>query len=147
MHRVPYDLDGLIEVRAGKNVADVIRQEGESYFRKLERKVLHGIFDLGDRIVVACGGGTPCFFDNLEHMLQRGTVVYLRMDPALLAERLRDGTEQRPLLHGVDTDGLEAHIVRHLAEREPYYRQAHIIWEASDGNMDNLAAEILRQSR
>lgn len=141
-----FDLDRVVEKMEDQTIADIIRSAGEDDFRKREQAVLHRLLDVLP-CVVAAGGGTPCFFDNMEKMKDRGTVVYLRLSPALLAGRLRDEMAARPLLDGVDSDGLQAFISKHLAEREHFYNQAHIIWDAQKGNADELKLLIARQSR
>lgn len=132
-----HDLDSLIEQEATRSVAEVIRQQGEDDFRELERRVLHELLAM-PAAVVACGGGTPCFFDNLEQMKQAGTVVYLRLTPQQLAARLKDGQASRPLLDGIASDDIEEHISKHLIMRQHFYEQAHLIWDAESADLPDL---------
>lgn len=140
------DLDRIIEKVEGRSIADIIRTDGEGRFREIERDMLDELLQMLPG-VVACGGGTPCFFDNMEKMKRAGTVVHLRLSPALLADRLRDEMAARPLLDGVGTGSLEAYITGHLAERETFYRQAHIIWDADKGDLEELKLSLAHHSR
>jgi len=141
-----FDLDRVIEQAEGQTTADIIRNAGEDDFRKREQTVLYQLLEILP-CIIACGGGTPCFFDNLEQMKKRGTVVYLRVSPALLANRLRDEMAARPMLDGVQADSLTDYITGHLAEREPFYRQAHITWDAENGTVEELKLLLENQSR
>lgn len=124
-----HDLDMAIEMQEGRHVGDLIEEWGEMTFREIERDVLHQLLVL-PQAVVSVGGGTPCFYDNMERMKQSGTVIYLCLSAKKLAERLQGATEHRPLLKGLKGDELIAHIEHHLAEREAYYLQADIVLEA-----------------
>lgn len=141
-----FDLDLEIEKLEHRSIADIIRNAGEDEFRHRERIVLLQLFDTLP-CVIACGGGTPCFFDNMEQMKRRGTVVYLFLSPTLLAHRLRNEMAMRPLLHGVQATSLNEHITHHLTEREPFYKQAHITWDAQNGNVQKLKLKLENQSR
>lgn len=141
-----FDLDRVIEKMEDQTIADIIRSAGEDDFRKREQAVLHQLLNILPS-VVATGGGTPCFSDNMEKMKKKGTVVYLRLSPALLAGRLSDEMAARPLLDGVGSDGLQAFISKHLLEREPFYNRAHIIWDAEKGNLEELKLLIQDHSR
>jgi len=141
-----FDLDRVIEKVEHRSIADIIRNAGEDAFRQRERDMLLQLFDTLP-CIVACGGGTPCFFDNMEQMKRRGTVVYLRLSPALLANRLRDEMAARPMLDGVQAGSLIDYITGHLAEREPFYKQAHITWDAESGTVEELKLQLENQSR
>jgi shikimate kinase len=140
-----HDLDSLIEQQATKSVAEVIRQEGEQHFRAVERGILQELLGLPSA-VVACGGGTPCFFDNLERMKEAGTIVYLRLTPQQLTRRLNNGVASRPLLDGIAPDALEEHIARHLSARQHFYKQAHVMWDAERSDLSELV-ELVRSDR
>jgi shikimate kinase len=141
------DLDDLIVQRTGQSIAQIFTEHGESGFRKLEQKTLKTLEEFPASII-ATGGGTPCFFDNMDWMNTVGTTVYLKTAPSLLAERLRLEKEYRPLLAGVSLDDLEAFIEKKVMEREPDYMRAKVILEQSEdegnfGKRLELAVEML----
>jgi len=127
------DLDAFIVTSEGKSIADIFAETGEAGFRVLESNCLHRIAALPPS-VVATGGGTPCFFDNLDWMKRHGTTVYLRTAADVLFERLRGGKTHRPLLRDLDDEGLRTFIRERLAAREPYYLQADVTldWSQAD---------------
>ena len=81
------DLDWFIEERFHKTVQQLFLERGEDGFRELERKMLHEVAEFED-VVVSTGGGTPCFFDNMEYMNDCGDTVFLDVEPAVLFRRL-----------------------------------------------------------
>jgi shikimate kinase len=100
-------------------------QHGEVAFRELERQVLQESIYPSD-CVVSCGGGTPCFFDNMEWMNKNGFTIYLNMTAAALAKRLEKGKHQRPLLKDLDQEALTAFIEDKLQERRDFYETAKL---------------------
>lgn len=122
------DTDEQIEAMHGQTVAEIFQANGEKIFRESEQKILHQTIDYQE-VIVATGGGTPCFFDNLDWMKKHGTTVYLRTPPALLAQRLKQEMHLRPLLSQVDLHNLESHLDKLLQQREKFYAQATIIIE------------------
>ena len=118
-----YDLDTEIEKATGKSIDAIFKEEGELAFRKKERQVLKQ-FLKKDQFILSCGGGTPCFFDNLKKMNRDGVVIYLKSSPSELADRLRYEKDARPLLKGVSDDRLEFFIEQKLNERSTDYQKA-----------------------
>ena len=122
-----YDLDWFITTRYRRSVPEIFAERGEEGFRDLERRMLHEAAEFED-IVLSCGGGTPCFFDNMDYMNSLADTIYLKASPEILAAHLRMGKGKRPLLEGKSPEELEDTIRQMLIEREPYYSQAkHII--------------------
>jgi shikimate kinase len=123
---VPFvDLDRRIEDAAGQSVAELFADRGEVGFRTLEAEVLRSVLRSPERFVLATGGGTPCFFDNAEALLDQTLSVYLQAPAALLAQRLRTDRTVRPLLAQWPVDEWEERLTELLEKREPYYRKAH----------------------
>lgn len=118
-----YDLDWYIESRMHKTVAQLFAERGEEGFRKVERNMLHEVAEFED-VVISCGGGTPCFFDNMEYLNQQGETVYLKADPEVLYGHLQMGKTVRPLLVGKSKEELLAFIREQLEKREPFYTKA-----------------------
>jgi shikimate kinase len=118
-----YDLDWYIENRRRKKVPQIFAEQGEEGFSKIERNMLHEVAEFED-VVISCGGGTPCFFDNMDYMNQQGQVVYLHCSPEVLHQHLLMGKTERPLLKGKSPEELISFIREQLASREHYYNKA-----------------------
>ena len=118
-----YDLDWYIENRRRKKIPQIFADEGEEGFRRIEYNMLHEVAEFED-IVLSCGGGTPCSFDNIDYMNQQAQVVYLRCSPEVLHGHLLMGKTERPLLKGKTPDELIAFIKEQLEVREPFYAKA-----------------------
>lgn len=122
-----YDLDWYIEHRFRRKITDMFAQEGEDYFRKKEQSMLHEVAEF-ENVVVSCGGGTPCYFDNIDYMNQVAEVIYLKASPEIIIEHLKISKGRRPLLEGMDEPQRNAYIRQQLAQRTPHYMKAkHII--------------------
>ncbi len=122
-----YDLDWYIETRMRKKVSEIFAERGEDGFRIIERNMLHEVAEF-ENVVISCGGGTPCFFDNMEYLNRQGDVVYLRATPEVLFRHLKMGKGSRPLLQGKNDEELLAFIKEQLAKREEFYGKAnHIV--------------------
>lgn len=122
-----YDLDWYIETRMRKKVKQIFDERGEEGFRIIERNMLHEVAEFED-VVLACGGGTPCFFDNMEYLVGQGDVVYLRGTPEVLFRHLKMGKGVRPLLLGKSDEELLEYIKENVEKREEFYMKAnHIV--------------------
>ena len=93
-----FDLDAQVEEYAGKSIAEIFTTEGEEHFRMQEKDVLHIITESHESFVMACGGGSPCYFNNIEYMQQAGTTVWINTSLELLYQRLVQEKEKRPLI-------------------------------------------------
>ena len=122
-----YDLDWYIESRMRKTVKQIFDEIGEEGFRKIERNMLHEVAEF-ENVVVSCGGGTPCFFDNMDYMNQLGETIYLKASPETLHTHLKMGKGVRPLPLNKTPEEVEIFIREQLKLREPFYNKAkHII--------------------
>lgn len=122
-----YDLDWYIEQRMRRSVRQLFDERGEEGFRRVERNMLHEVAEF-EEVILSCGGGTPCFFDNMEYLNRQGETVYLKAAPDVLYAHLRMGRAVRPLLLGKTPDEVRAFIQVQLVAREPYYYKAkHVI--------------------
>ena len=117
------DLDHYIEGRFMRTIAQLWSERGEAGFRDVERRMLHEVADMED-VVVACGGGTPCYFDNVDHMNERGLTIFLEASESRLFARLAINRSRRPLIKDFDDDGLLRFIGESLATRLPHYQRA-----------------------
>lgn len=121
---IPFiDLDAYIENRFHKSIRDLFAERGEEGFRIIERSMLHEVADMED-VIVACGGGTPCYFDNMEHINSRGVTVWLQAPLSILHSRLMRGRHKRPLIANLDSEGLRDFIVKALEQRRRHYSQS-----------------------
>lgn len=142
MVRYPFiDLDQYIETAHGTSVTDIFLDRGEEYFRVLEQRYLKKVTHL-QQAVIACGGGTPCFYDNLEVMLKSGLVIYLKQSINVLHQRLIHQQMQRPLLMGMDESQLAAFINQNVTRREQFYLQAHLIFEPEKETFEQLVDRL-----
>jgi shikimate kinase len=138
------DLDEKIEEIEGIKIQDIFSLKGQPYFRKLETKVLKELRSETDT-VISTGGGTPCFGDNMEIMLNSGLTVYLKMTPASLKKRLAKLSEGRPLLKDIDRKDLKGFITMKLAEREKWYSMAEIVIDDFNDDLSDLLSLIKKQ--
>ena len=132
---VPFiDLDWYIEERFHKSI------------RELERNMLHEVSEF-ENVIISTGGGTPCFFDNMDYMNGHGQTVFLDVHPDILFNRLRVATHQRPILQGKTDEELRAFIVDALDKRAPFYLQARYRFDAGRLESRRQIAESVQQLR
>lgn len=142
-----YDLDWYIESRMRKTVAQIFAEKGEEGFRKIEHNMLHEVAEF-ENVIISCGGGTPCFFDNIDYINRQGEVVYLKATPEVLYRHLLMGKVERPLIKNKTPEELIAYITEQVAKREEFYNKARYTLDVS--LMDNyekiqLSVDQLRQ--
>lgn len=127
------DLDAYIESKFHRTIAQIFEQEGEAGFRLIEKKYLHEVADFED-IVIATGGGAPCFFDNMDYMNEHGITIYLKMSVDQLVARLSmSKAGVRPLISNKKTTELQQFIAEGLSNRERFYNSAkHVISGTDD---------------
>jgi len=137
------DMDLYIEKRNYKTIPQIFEEEGEEAFRLKEQKALQELSEFMD-VVIATGGGAPCFFDNIDLMNRTGKTVYLNIDPKILAYRLMHSKTERPLIKGKSKEELIRFIDETLKKRNEFYKQAKIQITEPDLGMDKIL-EILEQ--
>lgn len=125
------DLDWYIEERFHKTVQQLFSERGEQGFRELEQKMLHEVAEFED-VVISAGGGTPCFFDNMDYMNACGDTVFLQVEPEVLFHRLKVAKQQRPLLANKSDEELMNFICEALQKRHPFYSQAKFLFRADE---------------
>ncbi len=122
-----YDLDWYVESRMRQTVKNIFDERGEEGFRKIEHNMLHEVAEFED-VVISCGGGTPCFFDNMDYLNKQGETVYLKASPEVLREHLKMGKGVRPLLLNKSESEILEFIKEQLADREQFYLKAkHVL--------------------
>ncbi len=137
-----FDLDTRIEKAAGTKITEIFEEKGEEKFRELERYHLRK-FERKKNFLLACGGGTPCFSDNMQWMKSEGTVFYLKASPEIIVRQLTHETEHRPVIRNVKPLELLTFIQHKLLEREPYYSQADYILNVDALDENSLSYFIL----
>lgn len=138
------DLDFYIEQRFRKKISEIFSEKGEDYFRRIEASVLREVGEFED-VVIACGGGTPCFDENMDYMNSRGLTVCLEASVERLIERYRLRPDKRPLLAGKSDAELHEFVEKHRAQRNPFYSKARYTLESSRlENKKEIAETISR---
>lgn len=135
------DMDKYLEHRQQRSIPDIFREEGENAFRIIERQTLHELAARSNQ-VVATGGGSPCFFDNMDTMNASGTAIYIKVSAAELARRLAHSREERPLVKGKSGEELRALIVEMLNKRTPFYSKAKLTVEGDRLTAEDILAAI-----
>lgn len=125
------DLDTFLEERYFKTIPQIFAEEGEEEFRLKERKVLEEVSSF-DNVIVATGGGAPCFFDNMELMNKSGFCVFLDVATDSLVSRLIHAKTERPLIKGKSPEELHGFIEMMMEKRRPFYEQAKYILKGSE---------------
>ena len=124
-------------------VSQLFAEKGEDAFREIERRMLHEVATFED-VLVSTGGGTPCFFDNMEFMNETGQTVYLEVSVEELANRLELCKTTRPVLKGRSGEDLKMFISESLSKREPFYRKAAILFKAEEMMTDQDVLKIAK---
>lgn len=138
------DLDQSIERSTGLSVTDLFKTKGEQAFRSLESAQLKSECQK-DRFVMALGGGTPCFNDNLSMINNSGTSFYLDYNAETLAERLKNISGERPLLKDKSGTELMNYITALMKERAAYYNQATFIIKGGERSIQDMILEIKKK--
>ncbi|WP_242132958.1 shikimate kinase [Aestuariivivens marinum] len=139
------DLDDYIEVSENKSVSNIFKTEGEIYFRKQETHYLKELLQSKNNIVLSLGGGTPCFGDNMDIVLNSNAKsIYLRTSINTLVERLKTEKSKRPLIAHIETDeSLIEFIGKHLFERATYYNKANVILSTDNKAENDIVEELV----
>jgi len=135
------DLDKKIEEHTGKTIPEIFSQNGEDFFRSIETQLLRK-FKSSTNTIISTGGGTPCYSDNMDFMLETGLTLYLKLTPAELKSRLSESKGERPLIKNLDKEKLLSFINEKLAVREKCYERSDIIIEGIDFDINLLLSLI-----
>jgi shikimate kinase len=133
-----FDLDSLIEEREGKSITEIFAEMGEEYFRMLEKDVLYLVTESHETFVLACGGGTPCFFNNIDYMKRKGTTVWINCSTDSLHQRLIKEKDKRPLIRSIPDEKLKSFIIKKYSDRKIFYQQATVILFDEELTLDIL---------
>lgn len=138
-----FDLDEQIVSSEGRSINDIFEKEGEEYFRLKEKEVLYILSESHEDFVMACGGGTPCFYNNIDYMNRTGVSVWINSSVDSLFERLIKEKQGRPLIRDLSDEQLRSYIIKKYADRRIYYQQALVIIDNDHVTLDKLTEEIM----
>lgn len=136
------DVDEYVEKQQGKAISLIFEERGEEYFRHIEKVALREISQLYKNCVIATGGGTSCFYSNIDFMNIDGVTVYLRLEVATLVARLLNDHTQRPLISGKSKTDLNDYILNALNLRRKFYEKSHIVLDVDDYSSHEVATMI-----
>lgn len=136
------DLDRSIEERTGMTIPEIFSSHGETWFRKEEYEMLRNLPSDTNR-VISTGGGTPCFEDNMEYMLETGLTIYLNLTPGQLKSRLSGSKGKRPLIKDLGDKDLLRFIEDKLAIREKWYNRADLCFNGFDTDVRFIYSQII----
>lgn len=139
------DMDEILEAQEGMCITDIFKHKGEAYFRELETGYINKL-DNTKNMVLATGGGAPCFGENMNLMNQKGITIYLKMTAEGLAGRLENAKQLRPLIAHLEGDNLRDFIADKLLEREKFYLQSKCVIKAESVRPEHVIALVFGDS-
>ncbi len=140
--KVPFwDLDEVIGQMYGMSVSYMLVKKGEIFFRECEQKALNVVLQ-NNSYILASGGGTPCYYNNVDTINSQAVSFYLQCSPSVLTQRLLPEKQNRPLIAEIEDEFLHEFISKHLFERIPFYEKAHHTIDAN-GDCDSIVKEML----
>ena len=137
-----FDLDEKIVEHQGRSIGEIFELEGEEHFRLLEKDVLHLLSESHENFVMATGGGTPCFFNNIDYLKKQGTVVWINCSTDCLYNRLVKEKDKRPLIRKIPNEELKSYIIKKYSSRKIFYQQATVILPEEVITIENLVDKI-----
>lgn len=133
------DLDEYIEQKEQNTISQIFENHGPAHFRELERQALEAVVYEHTDVVIATGGGTPCFYDNMSFINKHGKSIFLKAPEEEIFHRLRaSDLNSRPLLAGKSNEELKDFISKTLEQRQPFYEQATLILHAPGHTLQDL---------
>ena len=139
------DLDEFIEAEENITISKLFEKGGELGFRKKERLYLEKLLSQNLQAIISLGGGTPCYFDNINYIIQKEgfKTVYLKTSPKILASRLFEEKNHRPMIAHLDKpEDLEEFTAKHIFERAPFYIMAEHHISTDDRSVEDLVDQI-----
>lgn len=140
---IPFvDLDQIIEEQENLTISSIFKNKGEEYFRQVEAEVLRSI-PKNEKAIVALGGGTPCFHDNMKYINSVGASIYLKRSESRILGRLRQSKQKRPLVANLSDAELKTFITERLLQRSADYEKATVIFNADDNQLSDLLQVLM----
>jgi len=137
-----FDLDEQVVSHEGKSISEIFTVHGEEYFRLQEKNTLHLLTESHDSFIMATGGGTPCYFNNIEYMHLSGTTIWINTSQDELFKRLILEKEKRPLISELTDEQLQGFISKKYSDRRIYYEQADMIIDDETLDLDKLIQKV-----
>jgi len=138
-----FDLDEMIEKKAGLSVKNIFEKKGEIYFRKLEHQILKELISFPKKMIISLGGGTPCYAGNHEMLNYENVAsIYLKASIDTLFKRLLVNKEERPLIAEKSEHEMKEYIAMHLFERSYFYNQATYAISVDGKSIEEVVSEI-----
>jgi shikimate kinase len=138
-----FDLDEEIVKSEGRSVNELFAEMGEEYFRMAERDRLHQITEEHSSFVMATGGGTPCFFNNIDYLNQHGLTAWINCSVDCLYSRLVKEKEKRPLIRSLSDQQLHTYISKKYFDRRIFYQKARLIFQEDTGlTLEKMVSEL-----
>jgi len=139
------DLDNEISSEIGLSIPEIFQKKGELFFRKKEKEILERVLDSQKDVVLSLGGGTPCYYNNIDLINERSVSVYLVANVNTLVKNLLYEREKRPLIAGIKEEELPNFVGQHLMERNHYYSKAKVVVMVNDWDLDRIVSDILTE--
>jgi shikimate kinase len=138
------DLDAYIEQKQQASISEIFNSKGEIFFRKIESEAVKQLCEQSDSLVLALGGGTPCYSDTMQFLVNHPNVktVSLNLSIKNLSERLIHEKAKRPLIANLSNENIPEFIAKHLFERSYYYNQAEIVIQTDSLDVDEIVTII-----
>lgn len=136
-----YDLDEVIVEAEEMAIADIFAIKGEDYFREKESLLLREL-SKQDNFLISCGGGTPCFQENMDFMNEHGTTIWINPSVEAMVERLQRKKYKRPLIADLEGEDLVGFVEKKMAERLPFYQQSRHIISSDNISLDTFTQNI-----
>ena len=140
-----FDLDEKLAEKEGKAITQIFADEGEEYFRLLEKDALHLLTESHETFIMACGGGTPCFYNNIDYMNAQGTTVWINCSVECLHKRLVKERSTRPLIKELSDNDLRSYIIKKFGDRKIFYQQAGLIIQEEEMSLQDLMDRIINK--
>lgn len=137
------DLDDYIEEKECKTISEIFESKGEIYFRIKETECLSELLSESDNLVLSLGGGTPCYGNNMDIILDQSNSVYLRTSIGTIYNRLQGETIKRPLVASIKDEKLKEFIAKHLFERNIFYEKANFTISTDEYSIEEIVTRIL----
>lgn len=136
------DLDKEISIKNNLTIPEIFKQKGEIFFRKQEKQTLEELLSTHESGILSLGGGTPCFYNNMDLLVEKTETFFLRTSVGTLSERLIPQKQKRPLIAHLADEDLPEFIAKHLFERNTFYSKAKYTVDTDRKTPEQIADEI-----
>jgi len=138
------DLDEYIANKENLSISDIFRTKGEIYFRKKETAYLNQLLQIKDNFILAVGGGTPCYGNNINIINNNAKSIYLKSSIQTIYDKLskEKNKRKRPLVAAIENKDLKEFIAKHLFERTIYYERASFTIMVDNKTKKEIVEEI-----